>query len=86
MELSVNLLRLQLEAKQLDFIVDAPNPDTVTYCNEFLLDEAILLAVPRSFLPRIRPKGRALDLASLTGEPFILMPSGQLLGSISRRM
>lgn len=85
-ELSVNLLRLQLEAKQLDFIVDAPNPDTVTYCNEFLLDEAILLAVPRSFLPRIRPKGRALDLASLTGEPFILMPSGQLLGSISRRM
>lgn len=85
-ELSVNLLRLQLEAKQLDFIVDAPNPDTVTYCNEFLLDEAILLAVPRSFLPRIHPEGESIDLTTLTAEPFILMPAGQLLGSISHRI
>lgn len=85
-ELSANLLRLQLEAKQLDFIVDAPHPDTVTYCNEFLLDEAILLAVPRSFLPRIHPEAGAVDLTTLTGEPFILMPSGQLLGSISHRI
>lgn len=85
-ELSVNLLRLQLEAGQLDFIVDAPSPDTVTYCNEFLLDEAILLAVPRSFLSRIRPQANGVDLTTLTGEPFILMPSGQLLGSISHRI
>lgn len=85
-ELSVNLLRLQLEAGQLDFIVDAPNPDTVTYCNEFLLDETILLAVPRSFLPRVHPRGGAIELTTLTAEPFILMPSGQLLGSISHRI
>lgn len=85
-ELSVNLLRLQLEAGQLDFIVDTPNPDTVTYCNEFLLDEAILLAVPQSFLARIHPQKSGIDLTTLTGEPFILMPSGQLLGSISHRI
>lgn len=48
MEMSTVQLRVMLEAKELDFIVDIPHPDTVTYCNEFLLDESILLAVPRS--------------------------------------
>ena len=37
-ELSTTLLLRQLEEKQLDFIVDVPNPDTVTYCNELLLN------------------------------------------------
>lgn len=42
-ELSTTLLLRQLEEKLLDFIVDVPNPDTVTYCNELLLNEPILL-------------------------------------------
>ena len=85
-ELSTTLLLRQLEEKQLDFIVDVPNPDTVTYCNELLLNEPILLAVPRSFLPRIRPQGDPLDLHSLSGLPFILLPPEQMLGSICHKM
>lgn len=81
-ELSTTLLRLQLDAKQLDFIVDVPSPDTVTYCNELLLNEPILLAVPRSFLPRIQPQSGALELNALSGEPFILLPPEQMLGGI----
>lgn len=84
-ELSTVQLRQKLEAKELDFIVDIPNPDTVTYCNEYLLNEVILLAVPRSFLPRIpKPEG-SLDLHTLSGLPFILLPPNQLLGSISQK-
>ena len=85
-ELSTTMLRLRLEAKQLDFILDVPNPDTVTYCNELLLDEPILLAVPRAFLPRIRPAGDTLDLNALAGEPFILLPPDQMLGGICHKM
>ncbi len=85
-ELSTTLLRLQLDAKQLDFIVDVPSPDTVTYCNELLLNEPILLAVPRSFLPRIQPQGGALELNALSGEPFILLPPEQMLGGICQKM
>ena len=85
-ELSTTMLRLQLEAKQLDFIVDVPNPDTVTYCNELLLNEPILLAVPRSFLARIQPRGDTLNLHTLTGEPFILLPPEQMLGGICHKM
>ena len=84
-ELSTTLLRLQLDAKQLDFIVDVPSPDTVTYCNELLLNEPILLAVPRSFLPRIQPQGGALELNALSGEPFILLPPEQMLGGICQK-
>lgn len=85
-ELSTTLLRLQLDAKQLDFIVDVPSPDTVTYCNELLLNEPILLAVPRSFLPRIQPQSGALELNALSGEPFILLPPEQMLGGICQKM
>ena len=84
-ELSTVQLRQKLEAKELDFIVDIPKPDTVTYCNEYLLNEVILLAVPRSFLPRIpKPEG-SLDLHTFSGLPFILLPPNQLLGSISQK-
>ena len=87
-ELSTVQLRQLLEAKALDFIVDIPNPDTVTYCNELLLNETILLAVPRSFLPRLpqpEPDG-SIDLRTLSGLPFVLLPPSQLLGSISQKM
>ena len=79
-ELSTTLLRLQLDAKQLDFIVDVPSPDTVTYCNELLLNEPILLAVPRSFLPRIQPQSGALELNGLhvlkaAADDWVLIPA-----------
>lgn len=87
MEMSTVQLRVMLEAKELDFIVDIPHPDTVTYCNEFLLDESILLAVPRSFLSRITPPPKEpIDLHTVSGLPFILLPVEQLLGSIGQKI
>lgn len=84
-EQSTVLLRKMLDDRELDFIVDIPSPDTVTYRNEILLNEDILLAIPRSFLSRIQPQGHSIDLRTLADEPFILLPAEQLLGSISRR-
>ena len=67
--------------------MDIPHPDTVTYCNEFLLDESILLAVPRSFLSRITPPPKEpIDLHTVSGLPFILLPVEQLLGSIGQKI
>lgn len=85
-ELSTATLRHMLEEDQLDFIVDIPNPDTVTFCNELLLDESIVLAIPRSFLSRIHPKNGTVDLRDLSSEPFILLPTEQLLGGICHKM
>ena len=85
-EQSTVLLRKMLDDRELDFIVDIPSPDTVTYQNEILLNEDILLAIPRSFLSHIQPQGGSIDLRTLVNKPFILLPAEQLLGSISRRV
>lgn len=84
-ELSSILLRKMMDDRELDLMIDIPNPDTVTYQSEFWLNEEILLAVPRSFLPRLHPEGDSIDLRTLADEPFLLLPAEQLLGNISRK-
>lgn len=43
-------LKKMLDNNELDFMVDIPNPDTLNYQNEVLIEEKILLAVPASLL------------------------------------
>ncbi|MCC8075473.1 MAG: LysR family transcriptional regulator [Clostridiales bacterium] len=85
-ELPAPILRKQLEEGELDFILDAANPDTVTYQSELLYQENIVLAVPVSFLTENMRKQQSLSLPTLENLPFILLPEEQLIGSIGRKL
>ncbi|MDY4969114.1 MAG: LysR family transcriptional regulator [Lachnospiraceae bacterium] len=77
-------LKKMLENNELDFMVDIPNPDTLNYQNDVLIEEKILLAVPASF--KHSSSIKTINLAELSDYPFILLPPDHVIGSISRKI
>ncbi|MGN0404497.1 MAG: LysR family transcriptional regulator [Bariatricus sp.] len=94
------VLKTMLENNEIDFLLDVAHPDTINYESELLVKENILLAVPVSFthspdFPDISGEtlsenstlfSGTLSLSELVAFPFIMLSSGQILGSMSRKM
>lgn len=82
-------LKERLEQGELELLIDLPHSDTVNYRNELLVEERIMLAVPRSFLPGISGEllcGDTLPLHALFGMPFVLMSPEHVIGRVCQQM
>lgn len=82
------ILRQMLEDNEADFIIDTPNSDILTYQNDYLAEEQILLAVPMTIVQKlgIPEHQKALPLSCLDGVGFILLSEQHGIGNIARQI
>ncbi|MDO4328950.1 MAG: LysR family transcriptional regulator [Lachnospiraceae bacterium] len=92
------VLRQMLADNEADLIIDTPNSDTLTYQNDYLAEEQILLAVPQTMvqklaasdpsvlLPENSRQQKSIPLSSLDGVGFILLSEQHGIGSIARQI
>lgn len=92
------ILRQMLAEDEVDLMIDTPNSDTLTYQNDYLAEEQILLAVPQTMAeklvasdPSVFPSAdpgqrKAIPLSCLDGAGFILLSEQHGMGSIARQI
>lgn len=87
------ILKGLLDQNELDVLIDMPNPDTVNYQNDLLLEENMMLAVPTAFVDNmegdIKDNTQAdgsIVLTALAFCPFIMLPVEHHLGKMSRKL
>lgn len=82
-------LKELLEQGKLDLLIDLPHQDTVNYQNVLLVDEKIMVAVPKSFmsqLPLACSLSRSIPLDKLADLPFVLMSTEHVIGRVCQQM
>lgn len=80
------LLKKLLENNELDLIIDVAHPDTINYQSDLLIQESILLAIPKTMGNCGFSAEPAVDLKELSEFPFIMLSEDQVLGRMSRKM
>ncbi|MDD3368292.1 MAG: LysR family transcriptional regulator [Lachnospiraceae bacterium] len=79
-----------LEKDELDFMLDVAHPDRLLYQSDFLTNESILLAIPRSVEAKLlkeHPEGfDTIYLPWMADHKFIKLSEEQVLGKIAARI
>lgn len=86
-EKPANELKALLDEDKLDIIVDIPQTDLVTYCNEEIVKEGMCLAVPDSYRknPPFSDAGEEIELSALQEFGFLMLPEESYFGKASRK-
>lgn len=80
------ILKKMLENNSIDLIIDVAHPDTVNYQSDLLINESIMIAIPKTFISGYPSIESYIDLKQLLELPFIMLSEDQILGSMSRKI